>query len=313
MIEHTFQLIPSVGAKKEMAIWEAGTLTWDDFLNGDCPACVKPALREKGISALTQASELLDDGDTRLLGDMVPKKEHWRMFDRFKADAAYLDIETDGLSRDALVTVVTVHRPGRTVTLTEGIDLDAASLSDALDGTKILITFNGSCFDVPVLRNSFPGVDFDMPQFDLRFASRKVGYSGGLKHLEVEMGISRDEDIVGVDGAEAVHLWHQWARHGDEDALEILTEYNRADTINLETIAERIYGRLVTDYAGYRWRPQAHGQGHRIRGGPAEGLQGCPHRHPHRRRRDIRRQHSEHHRRPPRHREGDGLPEEDHR
>lgn len=253
MIEHTFQILPSVGAKKEMGIWEAGIRSWDDFLSAERIDCVKPALKERGDAVLTQASELLDDGESRLLGDMVPRGEHWRMFGHFRDDAAYLDIETDGLSRDALVTVVTVHRKRRTCTLTEGIDLSAETLSDALDGSKILVSFNGSCFDVPVLRNSFPGIDLDLPHFDLRFASRKVGYRGGLKPLEIDLGITRSDDIEGVDGAMAVRLWKQWQRNGDRDALDILTEYNRADTMNLERIADIIYGRLVTEHACYRW------------------------------------------------------------
>lgn len=259
MIEHTFQVIPSVGAKKERSIWESGILTWDDFLSDDAPARISPALKDKGDSVIMQAMELLDREDTCLLADLIPKREHWRMFDRFRSDAAYLDIETDGLSRDSLVTVVTVHRPKGTVTLTEGIDLTGPALADALDGAKLLVTYNGSCFDVPVLRNSFPDVDFDVPQFDLRFASRKVGYSGGLKHLEIEMGITRSDEIEGVDGADAVRLWHHWVRNGDEDALNILTEYNRADTVNLETLADRIYGKLVSEYAGYRWRSEEDG------------------------------------------------------
>ena len=254
MIEHTFQIMPSVGAKKEMNIWEEGILSWDDFLSADSIGCVKPALKEKGDAVLMQASELLDDGESRLLGDMVPKGEHWRMCDHFREDAAYLDIETDGLSRDALVTVVTVHRGKKgTFTLTEGIDLTPDALSQALDGAKMLVSFNGSCFDVPVLRNSFPEVDFDLPHYDLRFASRKVGFKGGLKPMEIELGITRDEEIEGVDGAMAVRLWKQWERHGDKDALEILTEYNRADTINLERIADIIYGRLVKEHAGFKW------------------------------------------------------------
>jgi len=253
MIEHTFQMLPSVGAKKEKALWESDILSWDDFLSVDSIDCVKPALKERSDPIVMQAAELLKDDDSFALADLTPKSEHWRMFDHFKDDAAYLDIETDGLSRDALVTVVTVHRKDRTYTLTEGFDLDPESLSKALEGSKILVTYNGSCFDVPVLRNSFPEVDLDIPQYDLRFASRKVGYKGGLKPLEIELGIHRSEDILDVDGAMAVHLWHQWKRNGDEDALNILQEYNRADTVNLEYIAGVIYGKLVTEHAGYRW------------------------------------------------------------
>ncbi|MBR4244704.1 MAG: ribonuclease H-like domain-containing protein, partial [Candidatus Methanomethylophilaceae archaeon] len=189
MIEHTFQMLPSFGAKKEKNLWESGILNWDDFLSADSVGCVKPSLKEKSDPIIMQASEMLKDEDAYGLSELIPKSEHWRMYDRFKDDAAYLDIETDGLSRDALVTVVTVHRKNKTYTLTEGFDLDSESLSDALDGSKLLVTFNGSCFDVPVLRNSFPEVDFDIPQYDLRFASRKVGFKGGLKPLEIELGI----------------------------------------------------------------------------------------------------------------------------
>lgn len=253
MITHTFQILPSVGAKKERAIWEDGVRTWDDFLSADSVRTMKPEAKQRGDSVLTQASELLDDGDAWTLADMLPKGEAWRLYRRFRDDAAYLDIETDGLSRDALVTVVTVHRPKDTVTLTEGIDLSPEALAQALDGAKLLVSFNGSCFDVPVLRNSFPEVDWDIPQFDLRFASRKVGYRGGLKPLEIELGITRSEEIEGVDGADAVRLWKMWERHGDRDSLDILTEYNRADTVNLERIADIIYERLVRDHAGYLW------------------------------------------------------------
>jgi len=253
MIEHTFQMLPSVGAKKERNLWEEGILDWDDFLAADSIGCVKPALKERSDPIVMQALDLLKEDDAFALSDLFPKSEHWRLYDHFKDDTAYLDIETDGLSRDSLVTVVTVHRKDGTYTLTEGFDLGPESLSEALEGVKMLVTFNGSCFDVPVLRNSFPQVDLDIPQFDLRFASRKVGFKGGLKPLEIELGIHRSDDIIDVDGAMAVRLWHQWERNSDEDALNILREYNRADTINLEYIAGVIYGRLVTDHAGFRW------------------------------------------------------------
>lgn len=251
MIENTFLIAPGVGAKKEQSFWENGILTWKDFIDTDTVGTMKPDRKAKMDSVLNEAYDLLDNDDSYALGDMLKSGERWRLYDRFKDRAAYLDIETDGLDRDSLVTVVTVHRKKETVTLTHGIDLDAETLADALDGCKLLITFNGCCFDVPVLQNSFPKVDLDMPQFDLRFGCRKVGLSGGLKNIERTVGICRSDDIEGVDGEEAVRLWKAWERHGDRDALNILTEYNRADTVNLERLSEMVYGKLVNDYAGF--------------------------------------------------------------
>lgn len=253
MIEHTFQILPSVGAKKEKNIWEEGIRSWGEFISSEEVPHVKRDLKERGDVLLMQAGELLDSRDSCALADMIPKPEHWRMYGDFKDDCAYLDIETDGLSRDALVTVVTIHRKDDTCTLTQGDDLSSEALSDALDGAKLLVSFNGSCFDVPVLKNSYPDVDFDLPHFDLRFASRKVGFRGGLKPMEVELGITRSDDIADVDGAMAVRLWKMWERHGDKDALDILTQYNRADTINLERIADIIFDKLVREHAGFRW------------------------------------------------------------
>jgi uncharacterized protein YprB with RNaseH-like and TPR domain len=251
MIENTFLIAPGIGPKKERSIWSGGTITWDDFLSASDIDGISEKVKRKCDPYIEEAQGFLDDDDAAALGDMLARGEHWRLYRRFRDDASYLDIESDGLERDSLVTVVTVHRKKGTVTLTHGIDLDAETLSDALDGTSVLVTFNGSCFDVPVLRNSFPGVDLDMPHFDLRFGCRKVGYRGGLKHIEKDLGIGRSDDIADVDGEEAVRLWKRWEGHRDRDALETLSEYNRADTINLETISDVIYEKLVTDYAGF--------------------------------------------------------------
>ena len=252
MIESTFQIAPGIGAKKERDIWCSGVLNWDDFLCSDTVCGIKDGRKRKCDAYLEEAKGFLKDRDSRGLCDLLKKGEEWRLYDRFKDDAAYLDIETDGLDRDSLVTVVTVHRKNRTCTLTHGMDLDAETLQKALDGCKILVTFNGKCFDVPVLRYSFPTVDLDIPHFDLRYGCGRVGLKGGLKPIERMLGISRSDDIHDVDGEDAVRLWKNWERHGDEESLRVLMEYNRADTINLESISGIVYDRLVREYAGFK-------------------------------------------------------------
>ena len=245
MIERTFQIAPGIGAKKERDIWNSGVLTWDDFLSSDIVCGIKDQRKRRCDCYIEEAKNCLRAHDSRGLCDLLKKGEEWRLYDRFKAETAYLDIETDGLDRDSLVTVVTVHRKKNTVTLTHGIDLTAETLQDALEGCKLLVTFNGKCFDIPVLKYSFPNVDLDIPHFDLRYGCRRIGLGGGLKNIERMLGIARDDDIHGVDGEEAVRLWKNWERRNDAESLRILTEYNRADTVNLESISGTVYDRLV--------------------------------------------------------------------
>lgn len=253
MIRRTFSIAPTIGKKKEMRIWEFGIRNWEDFLEAE-EVCSVPEYRRGDCNkAISDAIELLDERDSIGLNKMLPKSEEWRLFGEFGDSAAYLDIETDGLYRDSLVTAVTVHTKNDTVTLVHGRGLTSDRLTDVLKDASMLVTFNGSCFDIPVLKNSFPDLDFNLPHLDLRFASRKVGFRGGLKQLETDLKIRRTDNIEGVDGFEAVRLWKRWDRYGDQDALEKLVEYNRADTINLEEITQIIYPKLVKEYAGFIW------------------------------------------------------------
>ena len=244
MIERTFQILPSVSVKREASIWNLGVRTWNDFIGTETIKGIPESKKPVFDSILEEAYDLLGSGDSEALGTMVPRREHWRMYDHFKEDTAFFDIETDGLERDSTVTVVTVVKNGRVTTLTEGQDLDAETLSEAFGDPSMLVTFNGSCFDIPVLRYSFPGLELSMPHFDLRFGCRRAGYSGGLKNIERQLGMERDESVKEVDGFEAVRLWKEWKRTGNRSSLEILQEYNRADTINLKTLADMMYAEL---------------------------------------------------------------------
>jgi uncharacterized protein YprB with RNaseH-like and TPR domain len=83
-----------------------------------------------------------------------------------------------------------------------------------------------------------------MPHFDLCFAARRLGFTGGLKYIEQDFDIEREPAITGLDGWEAVRLWQQW-KAGEETALDLLLRYNAADTRNLEPLAEQLYRQMV--------------------------------------------------------------------
>jgi uncharacterized protein YprB with RNaseH-like and TPR domain len=131
--------------------------------------------------------------------------------------------------------------------LVRGETLTEDRLHAELEQTDLFITFFGSGFDIPYLQAKFPRLNFKKPHFDLCFAARRLGMQGGLKHIEHEVQIVRETDVVGLDGWEAVRLWHQWCA-GDEAARDLLLRYNAADTQNLEPLASLLYDQMVTRF-----------------------------------------------------------------
>jgi hypothetical protein len=63
------------------------------------------------------------------------------------------------------------------------------------------------------------------------------------------LGISRSEGTAGLSGFDAVRLWREYER-GNNRSLDLLLEYNREDIVNLKTIIDMVYDRLVENKFG---------------------------------------------------------------
>ncbi len=239
MLEHTFIHIPGIGPKTEQTLWNRGIYRWHDFLNHEKPV-FSPG-KDRLIHENLEAS-LAHRDHIGFFNDRLPAGEKWRLFDAFKGRAVYLDIETSGYdqwSND--ITVIGLYDGDRVQTFVNGKNLDAFEM--ALADYDLVITFNGACFDLPFIRGCFPGISLPKGHIDLRFVLKKLGYEGGLKKIEKDLGIVRGDDIEGVDGFEAVRLWRKYQR-GDKKALKTLISYNNADIINLEPLMELAYERM---------------------------------------------------------------------
>lgn len=254
MIRHTFCLINGIGDRFERRLWHEGITSWDAFISSDGIGCMARERKEMADKVLLRCAEELERGNARHFAGIMKRREHWRLYDSFADDVLCLDIETNGLrpGYGGIVTVVGLYDGREWKCLVRGENLSRESLAAAMAGHKCLITFYGSCFDVPFLMRSFPGVPFDMPHFDLCFGARRLGFNGGLKKLEAAFGISRGEAVRGMNGYDAVRLWDA-AEQGSREALELLLHYNREDTVNLAKLAEAFYGRLrqSTGIEGY--------------------------------------------------------------
>jgi uncharacterized protein YprB with RNaseH-like and TPR domain len=99
----------------------------------------------------------------------------------------FLDIETTGLSAPYdEVTLIGALGNGKLALFVKGINLDQFPAYVAR--FPLLVTFNGSQFDVPFLRAHFPTARLDQAHIDLRFVLRPLGYRGGLKAIERNQG-----------------------------------------------------------------------------------------------------------------------------
>jgi uncharacterized protein YprB with RNaseH-like and TPR domain len=245
---NSFIGVRGVGEATECRLWQRGVTRWADYdpaVARDCRG-VGATTADRIEAFVDEAPERLDDRDADFFDRKLPSGERWRLYEDFRDEAAFFDIETTGLDeyRDD-VTTVSVHRDGETRTLVSGGGLDGHEpltrerVEDALDA-PLLVTFNGARFDVPFLETSFD-CSLDAAHLDLMYPCKRLGLDGGLKRIEKDVGIDRDRPDI--SGRDAVRLWHEYER-GDESSLATLVSYNREDTVNLRRLMDLVGDRL---------------------------------------------------------------------
>ncbi|MEI6431265.1 MAG: ribonuclease H-like domain-containing protein [bacterium] len=243
MLDATFIHAPTIGATTEQRLWQAGILSWSDYLRAapsDLP--LTAAQREILAPAVEHAAEALANDDDRYFARLLPMREHWRAVPHFMERIGFLDIETNGGYQPEDVTLIGVYDGYESRFFIKGRNLE--DFSQEAERVRLWITFFGTGFDLPFLRRRFPKLPLDHLHVDLCPSLRKLGFKGGLKRVETQLGIHRRPEVDGMDGMDAVRLWSQYRRHNDEDALNLLITYNREDIENLSLLLAFTYPRL---------------------------------------------------------------------
>lgn len=237
-LESSFIQIQGVGERTERTLWKHGITDWREATD---TTIIGPTRRERIERFAEEAVRELEAANAPYFAERFPSAARWRLAETFRDGVTALDIETTGLSQSRdRVTTVSLHGPAGTRTLVRGQDLTPERLRSELDGIDLLVTYNGASFDLPFLERDL-GLAIDRPHLDLMYPCRRLGWSGGLKAVERELGIERD--LPAVDGREAVRLWYRY-RDGDEAALDRLIRYNQADVRTLLPVVDRVVAAL---------------------------------------------------------------------
>lgn len=242
MLRNSFIHIPGIGKITERSLWDRGLRDWDAAHKAARSGRLGSRLADILKDYIPESKEALSNGDIDFFDRLLRLGEAWRFYPELEGNCVFLDIETTGLSSFFdQITVVGLYDGSQYRAFIKGEDLE--SFIEELKKFSMVVTFNGALFDLRFIKAHFPEAAIPPVHVDLRFLTRRLGLTGGLKLVEDRLGIKRPSDIQRLSGYDATVLWSRHAR-GDKSALELLIKYNMQDVVSLKTILEIAYDKL---------------------------------------------------------------------
>ena len=243
MLNSTFQHLKGIGKTKEHQLWKSGITSWQDFEN-QLGIQLSIFGKEKKLDGiLGESKKALQEGNIDFFVHHLKSQEYYRIAFTFPKDTVFLDIETTGLSKyyDD-ITLIGLSLDNQYHVYIKGQNIQA--IKDIISKAKAIVTFNGSLFDLPFIREKFPNFQLPFAHIDLRFLAKRVGLAGGQKKIENEIGIARKNLVSGLRGETAPLLWHKYCR-GDLNSLKTLISYNHADVEGMKQIFDEVIHRIM--------------------------------------------------------------------
>ena len=239
MIANSFIFLERIGEKLEQKIWNDGVHNWESFLRINKLNGLSKSRKLYYDRKILEARKALYNFDSSYFLDLLPQSEMWRLYDFFREDAVFLDIETTGLSKiHDDITVFGLYDGINTKIMVKDINLNLDLLKKELQKYKLVVTFNGASFDLPFIRKTYPNILPKIPNFDVKSIADRLGLKNGLKNIEKTLKIKRNPIIEKFCGGDALTLWKMYKATGDDYYLNLLVEYNEYDVINLKIVAE---------------------------------------------------------------------------
>jgi len=236
MIKKSFIFLERISNKKEQAIHRQNINDWNDFLKAPKIRGINLLKKAYYDRQIHEAQKALLEEKSYFFINRLPQKEMWRLYDEFKDQACFLDIE---IGSDGKVILVGISNYYRTNTFICNINLDKSLLEKELQKYKLLITFNGSAFDLPKLKKELQ-IEIKIPHIDLKPLCVNLNLKGGLKEVEKILNLKRPPHLNG----NPVDLWKAYHASGDKEYLDLMIQYNNEDIENLKGVMEYVYKEL---------------------------------------------------------------------
>lgn len=233
-IQSTFIHLDKLGVHKEKELWSKNIFSWEDYqLNIE----KTNLFFEDKDSILYSSINALKEKDIDYFSKKIKKSEYYRLAISFPKDVLFLDIETTGLSQYYdHITMIGWSINNHYDYYINGIT-DITNFIDVVKRAKIIVTFNGSIFDIPFIKKFFPHINFPLCHIDLRFFSKRFNLSGGQKVIEERIKFKRPKSLQNTDGYIATILWDEY-KWGKKSSLEKLIAYNFADIEGMKAILD---------------------------------------------------------------------------
>ena len=146
---------------------------------------------------------------------MPTNLSYWiNLYKTFKKDSICLDIEVTDFGGPISLIGIYTPKPGliECQTFIRGKNLEKDNIQAIFSNAKLIITFNGWSFDIPKIKEEFPGLIPDtLKILDLHLFAKALDMPHSLRTLENTFGIeilTKDSERKGI----AIKLWNQHLR-----------------------------------------------------------------------------------------------------
>ena len=236
MIEKSFIFLPGIGTKKEKSINKQGIKSWNSFLKAKKVNGISDKKKDLLNKEIEQAKQKLYGDELSYFLKNLPQKENYRLYEFFKDEVVFLDIEVDS---NRNIIIIGLFDGFESKFLVKGVNLYRDILKKELEKYRLIVTFNGSSFDLPLIEKKL-NLPITLSHIDLKHLCRNVGLKGSLKEIETQLNLKRPTHLFGhpVDAWKAAHA------SGDDRYIKATLNYNEEDLVNLRPILDYCYKKL---------------------------------------------------------------------